>query len=99
MSGQFFPYEPPKSKTKTYSQCTLRKTLNLNEYLEVVSWIPTEFVHLGNILKLKNNKGEWSDGWNIIHIGNTEEGNLVEYEERVYKRHRKMTDVKKGTFK
>jgi hypothetical protein len=86
------------SKTKSYKQCTLLKQTD-NGTLKTVSWIPSEYAVLGNRLKLKTEEGYWVDGWLVFEIGHEKPAELVESDETLYRRHRKTTDVKKGTFK
>ena len=49
-------------------QCTMRRKTDAGE-AETVSWIPEEFCKKGKALKLKNEKGDWEDGWVVTLVG------------------------------
>ena len=34
-----------------------------------ITWIPEKFAILGQNLKLKDDTGNWADGWIIQHVG------------------------------
>lgn len=51
-------------KTK-YKQCKLVKKTHQGQ-LETVSWIPDKFANIGGVIKLKNDDGEWDDGWVVM---------------------------------
>jgi hypothetical protein len=44
-------------------QCLLR-----NGNLERTSFLPTQFAVAGKILKLKDDEGEWKDGWKVEKV-------------------------------
>lgn len=53
-------------KTVYYKQCRLRKTFVNGSYQETTSWIPEEFAVLNSHVKLKDNQGNWTDGWKVM---------------------------------
>jgi hypothetical protein len=55
------------SKKTYYRQCRLNKSGMLDQ----VSWIPEQFAVLGKVLKLRNEGGEWDDGWVVKNVGDT----------------------------
>ena len=46
-------------------QCTLVRVTK-GGFASTVSWLPEQFVKIGNYVMLKNEEGEWVDGWKII---------------------------------
>lgn len=56
------------SDTK-YRQCTLKRPVNEHSSAQLVSYIPERYAVLGKTLKLKNDSGEWEDGWVVIAAG------------------------------
>jgi hypothetical protein len=69
-----------------FVQCTLRRN-----NVEQVSWIPMKFALHGNVLRLKNHKGIWENGWEVIHLGNSQEEHLIHDPHIAVKQHRKRT--------
>lgn len=58
-----------------YSQCSLRRVYvdenNLPHYVTTVSWIPSRWARLDQVLKLKGDDGIWQDGWMVTGVGAT----------------------------
>lgn len=87
------------SKTATYTQCTLVKSLVGTIYTyERMVWIPSQFAELGDTLKLKNNLGEWSEGWLVRQVWQTLPAEAVERNARDHRRVRKHSDIERGTL-
>lgn len=82
------------SKVNSYCQCRMRKG-----NFEQVAFIPKKFAILNQCVELKNNSGKWEDGWKVVSIGHQMEASFAEDRATDYKKHRKTTDVPKGTFK
>lgn len=51
-----------------FTQCHLVKQTTEGT-TEQVSFIPSEFAEIGAYLKLKDMKGEWTDGWKVNSTG------------------------------
>ncbi len=51
------------SNTK-YKQCMLQRGVQ-----QQVSWIPSCYAVVGNVLKLKDKGGAWEDGWKVVSVG------------------------------
>jgi hypothetical protein len=78
----------PIMKTK-YKQCGLQKKTN-NGYISQVSWIPTKYAILNQVLKLKDENDKWEDGWKITTVG-TEVIEEVPDLHKAVRMHRKAT--------
>ncbi len=76
------------SKTTHYRQCKLQKDNRIQ-----TSYIPHEFAIKGDTLKLKNDAGEWEDGWVVKEAYSKVESQYVEAYENVWRKHRKVTDI------
>ena len=74
-----------KKDNLQYRQCHLRKK-DGETYWEQVSWIPEPFCVVGKFLKLKNDKGEWEDGWKVVSAGSPSPAESVENRSRDYLR-------------
>ena len=53
-----------------YRQCRLVKRIPDGECVQM-SWLPSEFAREGRILKLRDDEGNWDDGWVVRDVGNT----------------------------
>lgn len=92
------------AKTHKYRQCTLTRRFRdpdeggwwMSSW--EVAWIPEHLAVVGEVLKIKRTTG-WKDGWKVFHVG--EERTVKEHDAAwgLWKRHRKATDLPKGTFK
>ena len=71
-----------------YRQCFLQK-----ESQSTTSWIPEQFAHLGNVIKLKNKNDGWDDGWKVVGIGIRQAEDLVLDNSQDYKRQRAASDI------
>lgn len=56
------------------------------------SWIPEQYAHEGNFIKLKKD-GSWDDGWKVIEVGVRESEEYILGHERDYKSQRKASDI------
>lgn len=75
-----------------YRQCRLRKKTP-DGYMETTSWIPEPFCKVGKVLKLKNDDGEWVDGWVVDMASDPKPAEWVEAHERDFKKNRKYSDI------
>ncbi|MCW8133634.1 MAG: hypothetical protein KIS92_25035 [Planctomycetota bacterium] len=74
-------------------QCTmLRKTKSGTS--ESVGWIPEQFAKLGKPLKLKDEDGQWVDGWVVTQVGSVRRAAAeVNHRSRDHVRQRDASDV------
>jgi hypothetical protein len=82
-------------KTK-YKQCGLQKTTSAG-HISQVSWIPTKYAILNQVLKLKDENDKWEDGWLVTTVGTEVIEEAIDLHKAV-KMHRKATgdSMKKG---
>lgn len=72
-----------------YRQCKLAKGDTKR-----IAWIPSKFAKFGTVIKIKDDNGEWNDGWTVEHVSmkETDEEFLVKHE-RDYKHQREVSDI------
>lgn len=58
---------------RVYCQCRLR-----NGTKETTSYIPVKFAKQGDFLQLKDEDGNWEDGWEVLLAGSPVSGQFVE---------------------
>ena len=56
------------AKRNRYAQCALRRTI-VDGSVTTTSWVPAEFAKLGRVLKLRNDHGQWTNGWIVESVG------------------------------
>lgn len=71
-----------------FRQCLLRK-----EDRVLTTWIPDSFASVGKLLKLKNDNGEWDDGWKVVETYNRVSEKEVIDNSRDFMRQRKASDI------
>ena len=54
-----------------YRQCTLKKKLSKG-VKTTTTFLPTEFSIVEKVIKLKDNNGEWDDGWVVESVSKEE---------------------------
>lgn len=52
--------EEPDHDVEVYKQCLLVKGNSRQ-----ISWLPVQFAKVGTVVKLKDDNGEWSNGWEV----------------------------------
>ena len=72
-------------------QCLMEKKTNSGT-LSQLSWIPEKFAIDKKIVKIKEGK-EWNDGWIIKKVCHRMEDEEQAKLERVWKKHREVTDI------
>ena len=56
-------------KKVLYKQCFLNRYDIEKDCIHATTrWLPSQFAHVDNVVKLKEN-GEWTDGWVVIEVG------------------------------
>ena len=79
----------PKPKpADTHKQCKLRRVNGTITH----SWIPSKFAVKGKYLKLKNDDGEWENGWCVEEVWGTRKSIDVLKDAEGYKKQRERTD-------
>lgn len=79
-------------KVTHYRQCRMERKIN-NGVQTLVSWIPEQYAKVNDILKLKNEKGDWIDGWKILSVSDPIPASVAEASSRLHRSHREATDV------
>lgn len=63
-------------------------------YEWVVSWIPADIAKKDNPVRIKEfGRDEWSEGWTVMEVGNTQDGGRVEAAVPDHEHQREMSDV------
>ena len=65
-------------ETLYYRQCILQRGPSDGVHWNTVSWIPEKFAKVGWTLQLKDQHGNWVDGWDVLQVSNKMEAKLVE---------------------
>ena len=75
-----------------YKQCRMRKDNKNGSYSEQVSYIPEPYCVLNKVLKLKDENGNWDNGWVVTQVNESrvEDSKLPDYRQNV-RNHRKAT--------
>ena len=76
-----------------YKQCTMIRHLENGATEHTTSWIPECFAHVGWTLKLRNERGEWVDGWKVMSASPPMAAKSVEANARSYLHQRKASDI------
>lgn len=71
-----------------YRQCALKREYTPGFFSNMVSFIPFKFAVQDMFLKLKNEKGEWENGWQVVGMGVTMTKDEVDYRSRDARRMR-----------
>ncbi|MDF1667832.1 MAG: hypothetical protein P1V97_39205 [Planctomycetota bacterium] len=51
-----------------YRQCRLEKQTQRGSK-HLVTWLPQKVAKLRNVLRLKDDAGQWMDGWQVMVVG------------------------------
>lgn len=79
------------SQNVQYVQCGLRRKL-ADGTLRAVSYLPQPFAKTGRVLKLKDDRGAWTDGWVVEEVGLAiVDGDDVPDSHKAIRNHRKQT--------
>lgn len=85
-------------KTQTfYKHCVLERKVD-SGHLQQQVWIPEKYAVVGLGLKLKEGD-KWQDGWKVLQVGGRADEQWISGVRRLWRKHRTVTDVPKGTFK
>ena len=79
--------------SKFYRQCKMVRKLSETQEEHTTSWIPATYAKVGEIVKLRNSRGEWTNGWQIISASDPVDGDIVERNARDYLKQRKASDI------
>ncbi|WP_286764267.1 MULTISPECIES: hypothetical protein [Rhodopirellula] len=79
------------SRNVKYVQCAMRRNI-AGGSVRTTSYIPQEFAKVGRVLRLKDDKVGWVDGWVVESVGDViVEGDQLPDSHRAIKNHRKST--------
>ena len=96
------------SKSDTYAQCSMSRTLSTGAIQRHVAWIPNEFAKPGHVIDIKmvtrakmlyppdspaTEYEEWTRGWIVESVGNKKDWSDLELKSRDYLRQRKASDI------
>ena len=56
-------------KKVIYRQCGLVRDLGNDRTAGLVSYLPARFAKKNHIVKLKQDDGQWEDGWKVVSVG------------------------------
>lgn len=74
-------------------QCKLERKVE-NGIATLVSYIPEKFAKLGKIIKLKNEEGEWTDGYKVASVSEQRmSSSQIVRTEMAHKRQRRASDI------
>lgn len=76
-----------QSERDSYTQCELVKGSAYQ-----VSWIPSRFAKVGEVLKLRDSRGQWDNGWCVTKTYRTTSAPQVSVLSRLHLRNRKHSD-------
>jgi len=79
-----------------HCQCVLEKTsiYGDNEVkTQQTAWLPKRFAVVGSYLELKDNEGEWSDGWRVESLGVEMDTEEVRERSADYRKQRLGSDI------
>lgn len=71
-----------------YTQCQLKKGDRIH-----FAWIPSKLAIKGNYVKIKDNNGDWDDGWLVEATYQSKEDYLVKIDSDAYRHQRSMSDI------
>lgn len=77
------------AKSEFHRQCLLVK--DRKDFK--TTWIPEKFAEVGKVLKLKDDAGNWEDGWLVIKVYSRKPSKEVDAKSQEYKKHRHSTDI------
>jgi hypothetical protein len=80
------------AKEPFYRQCRLQKQTG-NAVREQVSFIPEPYCVVGKTLKLRDEGGDWEDGWVVVTAGDRQPATQVDARARDYLKTRKVSDI------
>lgn len=76
------------AKHTTHTQCELQR-----ESTKQTAWIPTGKAVVGKYTKLKEEDGEWTDGWLVLSAGAVMESDLCIERQRDWAHQRQQSDI------
>jgi len=77
-------------KTEQHKQCKLRKGSRITH-----SWIPAKYAVVGKTIGLKDEKGNWEEGWIVDEVWGTARSLDVLGRADLWKKHRDGTDARR----
>ena len=80
----------------THCQCVLEKLVHCHaggSYSKQTAWLPKRYAVIGEFLELKDDDGNWTDGWQVTAVGVTKETEEVVERSADYRKTRRATDI------
>ncbi|MEO9594366.1 hypothetical protein [Rhodopirellula bahusiensis] len=79
------------SRNTKYVQCAMRRSIAGGSE-QMTSFIPREFAKVGRVLRLRDDRVGWVDGWVVESVGDVVvEGDQLPDSHKAIKNHRKST--------
>lgn len=86
-------------KQENHTQVRLRKIdtqmsgYQDTRWKEYICYVPSQFANKGRFLDIKNEQGNWEDGWCVHEVYHTLPTVVVREREQDYKQTRKASDI------
>jgi len=79
-------------REQLYAQCLLSIIIN-KDFIYTVAWIPAEYAVMGKTLKIKDDYGNWRNGWVVDQIYSIRNQEFVLRHERDWVKQRQASDI------
>jgi len=83
------PYIEGRYEKSAWIQFSIEKGISIEV---LVSWIPADIAKVGNLVRLKDDLGKWTEGWRIIEVWSRRKGDAVEVAFRDHLHQREVSD-------
>lgn len=80
-------------REKFYRQCELARPCGLDCRELMTSWIPEEIAKVGETVRLKDEDGEWTEGWLVLAVYDRRPFSYLKERDRDHINQRKQSDV------
>ena len=77
-------------RNEVYRQCRLVKRLRVGQSVQI-SYLPEEFAREGRVVKLRDEAGDWDDGWVISLVGRSMSDSDLQEQELAQRRFQRET--------
>ena len=78
---------------ETHTQCKLRRPQSDGTSQTMTSWIPSKVATKGATVRLKEEDGTWTEGWQVMATYATMPSDELNERSRDYTRTRKASDI------
>jgi hypothetical protein len=59
----------------------------------MITWIPEQFAVVNKFLSIKDDKGNWEDGWRVTNTYGKRDASTVLNMSKQYRHYREVTDI------